>query len=111
MLRSLTGFGCSSCSTSARLNGAECNHPTAFTVPPLLAGDDQFHYDWCLDTSWIEIQSITLMPAHPHSVGEPHTHALLLPSFPSLFSHGFRDAASDFVRDHSRPFYTAEHAR
>jgi len=86
VLRSLTGFGCSSCSTSARLNGAECNHPTAFTGPPLLAGDDQFHCDWCSDRCWAETQPITLMPAHPHSVGAPHTHALLLPLFPSLLA-------------------------
>jgi hypothetical protein len=45
VLRSLTGLGCSSCSTSVRLNGAECNHPTAFAGPPLLAGNDQFHCD------------------------------------------------------------------
>jgi len=28
------------------------------------------------------------MPAHPHLVGEPHTHALLLPSSPDLLATG-----------------------
>jgi len=42
-LRSLTGIGCSTCSTSALLDGAECNHPTVFTVPPLLTSNDQSH--------------------------------------------------------------------
>jgi len=40
------------------------------------------------DTFWTEAQPITLMPAHPHSVSEPHTHALLLPLFPSLLATG-----------------------
>lgn len=50
-LRSLTGLGCSSCSTSVRLDGAECNHPTAFAAQPLLAGSDQPHYGWFSDRS------------------------------------------------------------
>jgi len=40
------------------------------------------------DTFWTEAQPITLMPAHPHSVSEPHTHAPLLPLFPSLLATG-----------------------
>jgi len=43
-LRSLTGLGCFTCSTTNRLIGPEFNRPTVFAGRPLLTGNNQRHY-------------------------------------------------------------------
>jgi hypothetical protein len=66
-LRSLTKLGCFTCSTSIRLDGAEYNRPTAFTVQPLLADFDRSHYDRSRITCRVT-KPVTLSSAHGHSV-------------------------------------------
>jgi len=87
--------GCFTCSTSDLLIGAEYNRPTAFTERPLLAGNDQPHYSWCLDN--VSCDPFILMPAHGHSISLSHTHALLLPSLLHLLASWCREAISDFT--------------
>jgi len=87
--------GCSICSTSDLLIGAEYNRPTAFAERPLLAGNDQLRYSWCSDN--VPYGPFVLMPAHGHSISLSHTHALLLPSLLHLLASGCREAISDFT--------------
>jgi len=49
-----------------------------------------------------ETRPTTLMPAHSHLVGEPHTHALLLPSFPDQLATG---TGTPPLISRPRPFY------
>jgi len=96
-LRSLTGLGCFTCSVTNRLIGPEYNRPTVFAVRPLLTGNNQLHYSRSriMYRFW---RSIILTPAHGHSVlRDPHTRALLLPSFLILSAPGCREAIPDFT--------------
>jgi len=79
-LRFLLGLGCPSVATSPH-GLAQCNRPTAFTVPPLLAGHDRAYCPGLgpCPRPLIEIEPTALAPACAHSDCDPHTRTLLLP--------------------------------